>query len=60
MRGFLNSSPFPVYEEYEECCSVRGLWRHRWRHAPGSLGIPQFTTTQKSMALEHGQYLDGV
>ena len=23
MRGFLNSSPFPVYEEYEEFSTVR-------------------------------------
>jgi len=26
----LDSSPFPVYEEYDECSTVRGSWSPRW------------------------------
>ncbi len=26
----LDSLPFPVYEDYEECSTVRGLWTPRW------------------------------
>jgi hypothetical protein len=36
--SYLDSSPFSLYEEYEECSTVRGLWTPRW--TPVSLGIP--------------------
>ncbi len=34
-KDLANSLPFPVSEEYEEYCRVRGLWTPRWTPVPG-------------------------
>src|SRR5437867_9565972 len=38
-KDLANSLPFPVSEESEECCRVRGLWTPTWTPVFGLHGL---------------------